>query len=282
MRGTIALDIDGTVTAEAHSIPAEVIQFLAEQAAAGWHIFFVTGRSYIWAHRALENLPFSFSFAVQNGATLLAMPNKEVLADQALDRSILPAMERICAGEESDFVVYGGYAAEDRCYYRPAHFSKDMRAYVEERVIALKEHWIPLDSFNELPLQTFSSVKCFGRLEMAARLTERIETELSLHVPLIKDPFNREMYVVLATHPNVNKGAALQTVLALKRGERPVIAAGDDLNDIPLLQAADIKIAMSTAPETLLKSATLIAPPAEEKGIIQGLKRALNILGEKL
>jgi hydroxymethylpyrimidine pyrophosphatase-like HAD family hydrolase len=55
-----------------------------------------------------------------------------------------------------------------------------------------------------------------------------------------------------------------------------VIAAGDDENDISLLMAADTKIAMAHAPESLQQVATFIAPPTKDQGIIKALQMALR------
>jgi hypothetical protein len=55
-----------------------------------------------------------------------------------------------------------------------------------------------------------------------------------------------------------------------------VIAAGDDENDISLLNAADTKIAMSHAPEALQQVADFIAPPTKDCGIIKALQLALR------
>ena len=55
-----------------------------------------------------------------------------------------------------------------------------------------------------------------------------------------------------------------------------MIAAGDDENDISLLEAADVKIAMSHAPEKLQEIAQFIAPPTRDLGIITALQMVLK------
>ena len=54
--------------------------------------------------------------------------------------------------------------------------------------------------------------------------------------------------------------------------KRPLITGGDDNNDIPLLKAGDVRIAMDGAPDALQNIAHIIAPPADRMGIIQGMK----------
>jgi hypothetical protein len=55
-----------------------------------------------------------------------------------------------------------------------------------------------------------------------------------------------------------------------------VAAAGDHLNDLELLEAADISITMRDAPEELLEVADFILPPASE----EGFSNILDILRE--
>ena len=75
---------------------------------------------------------------------------------------------------------------------------------------------------------------------------------------------------------DVDKGKAVLEIMDQDILPCPIISAGDDNNDESLLQIADIKIAMPTSPKCLLDQATIIAPPVEEKGIIDALKIAVQ------
>ena len=54
-----------------------------------------------------------------------------------------------------------------------------------------------------------------------------------------------------------------------------VIAAGDDLNDLSMLAAADCKIVMENAPLQMHSIAHILAPSAQKQGIIAALKEAV-------
>jgi HAD superfamily hydrolase (TIGR01484 family) len=278
MRGTIALDIDGTLT-DSHHLPPNVIVYLKSLIDCGWRLVFITGRTFQSGFKTLENLPFTYYFAVQNGAIILEMPSKRVLSKKYLDRSIVKEMEAICRDEPSDFVVYSGFENQDQCYYRPEKFSPDLLDYLNRRKTTFEEVWHPLESFEQLPLDFFPSVKCFGLYPSAMSLTERIENNLGLHVPLIRDPFNMEYFVVQATHAKISKGQALEDVIAATGERGKVIAAGDDYNDESMLKVADVKVVMATAPQDLLLKADVVAPAASEEGIIAGLEAAIAHVG---
>lgn len=276
MQGIIALDIDGTITASHRVMPKKVVSFLGSLVHEGWSIIFITGRTFRWGYEVLQVLPFSYYLAVQNGAIILELPSRKIISKKYLDRSILQAMNEICRQEPSDFVIYGGFEHGDACYYRPERFASPLLKYLKQRIEAFKEIWSPVESFDDLKIKEFPSVKCFGDRISAERLANKIEQTLGLHVPIIRDPFDVNYYVVQATHSQITKGQALQDFIKLTGKRGVVVAAGDDYNDMTMLENADIKIAMATAPKELIEIADIIAPAAEHEGIIEGLQAALK------
>lgn len=276
-KGLIALDIDGTITTDMQPISQKVIKYFVDLHARGWVFVFITGRTFDFGYRVLKDLPFNYFYAVQNGAILFSMPDQKILSKKYLDRSIFPSMEKICVNEATDFVIYAGFEMKNHCFFRKKHFSEQMLSYLKERQAAFHEEWIDIVSFYDLPVNEFPSIKCFGDRDSAVRIANNIENILHLHVPVIKDPFCADYYVIQATHPAVSKGQALRDLMRLSNFDERIIAAGDDLNDLSLFDEADIKIAMENAPEELKKRADIIAPPASLIGIIEGLKEALNL-----
>lgn len=275
-KGIIALDIDGTITAERHHVSKNVIQYLSFLVTDGWQVIFITGRPFSWAFRSLQDVSFPYYFAVQNGALVLSMPDKKIVTRYYLNRSIIGSMEDICKNEPSDFVIYSGFENDDVCYYRSHHFSSDLLSYVQARSVSINEKWVDISTYDRLKMDCFPSVKCFGRLDSAKRMHEKIEIELGFHAPLMRDPLGENYYVVQVTAPHVNKGETLLRFHEEQRNSGPMIAAGDDANDISMLKVAQIKIVMETAPEEVLKLADIIAPSAEKEGIIEGLSKAVN------
>ena len=276
MLGTIALDIDGTITAERHRLPRGVVAYLSQLAHMGWRFVFITGRTFSWGYSVLKELDFPYYLAVQNGAIILEMPSRTILCKQYLDKGVFEAMDEICRHEKTDYVLYGGVEYGDICYFRPEFFSKNMLTYVQQRTAAIKENWHPVSSYEDIDISEFPSIKCFGDQESALRISEKIQV-LGLCAPPIRDPFDENYFVVQATHSKICKGQALQDLSRLfPEGLGKVVAAGDDLNDITMLAAADIKVVMATAPPEMLQLADIVAPPASEEGIIEGLRQALQ------
>ena len=75
------------------------------------------------------------------------------------------------------------------------------------------------------------------------------------------------------SHDGMHKGTALTTMSQLLGIPlKNIMAVGDSLNDIPLLQAAGYGVAMGTAPAALRKTADSVVPSADENGLVKALE----------
>lgn len=273
MKGWIALDIDGTITQDKYSVPKEVEEYLRALSKQGWQIAMATGRPFAFASYALAQFDFPYVFLVQNGSLALEMPDKKELFRKYLTNKAIPIVEKAYEGCDADFVIYSGYEKGDFGYFRPDHFSKKDLEHLEDVQKRQKEPWQAVKKFE---IDSFPLVKCFGNPMQLRKIRERLqETEL-FQIAMIRDPFIKDLSMLLVTDKEASKGLALEEIFRRKGKGARIVAAGDDENDASLLKVADIKIAMPHAPESLRKIADFIAPPTREHGIIRALQIALE------
>lgn len=276
--GWIALDIDGTITNHKYSVPKDVILYLRTLAHSGWQIVILTGRSYTFAKKTLSSFDFPYVFCAQNGSIALQMPSEEVLYKNYLKSSCLPFIEEVYADFETDFLIYSGMEKGDFCYWRPQKYNDEQIAYLEDLKSRQEQNWHALDDFDPIHVQEFPYIKGFGKQEEMKEIAKRLLEKGLFEVSMIKDPFTEGYFVLQITNQQVNKGKTLKTLYDQRKETAPIIAAGDDYNDISLLSVADQKIAMPTAPDELKQIATTIAPPVEEMGILVALDLAISRL----
>lgn len=279
LKGIIALDIDGTVTQESHTMASQVADYLTSLAKDDWKIIFITGRPFQWSYQTLKDLSFTYILAVQNGSLLIQLPEMEIVVRKYLSKDIIPRMNDICERFDTDYIIYSGLENDDICYYRPKRMSHSLLDYVKRRSSTLNEIYQAVESFHDLPITVFSSVKCFADEPQAFALSQEME-ELGLHAPPNRDPFDRRYFVIQGTHGDATKGLALKNYAKHFCGHLPIIAAGDDYNDLTMLEVADIKIVMANGPQELIKMADVVAPEAKQNGIITGLEEAIQKVRE--
>jgi hydroxymethylpyrimidine pyrophosphatase-like HAD family hydrolase len=276
-KGTIALDIDGTITNREHQIPDGVAIYFENLHKEGWQFVFVTGRPFSFAMMTLPKLTFPYLLAVQNGADLIEMPSRKRIARSYLTIDVVEALDTLYEDEEGDFIVYGGFDHGDLCYYRPDHFSPMMLDYLKEVEKLSASPWVPLKTFQIKEQSTFPLIKCIGKEKMLRKFNEKLRTIPHVKTSIIRDPIDPSLHLILITHEEADKGIAAKKFIEKYNLKRPLITGGDDNNDIPLLKVGDIRIAMDGAPELLQNLAHIIAPPADRMGIITALEEAIDL-----
>ena len=106
MKGCIALDIDGTVTGDTHTLDDEVIAALEDFHAAGWTFIFITGRPYLWGFDTLRSLPFPLCLGRSKRRLVIGLPDKQILRRNYLKSEILSLLDEISQREQTDGVIY--------------------------------------------------------------------------------------------------------------------------------------------------------------------------------
>ncbi len=268
----IALDIDGTITHKKDSCPQELSNYLASLQKKGWQIIVLTGRSVSFSEKVLSGFSFPFFFSAQNGSILLEMPEKKILEKTYLNLEEILFVIKIAEKNKVPLIVYAGMERGDAAFYDKENLSEEDRRYVEDLSLREKKPW---RSFLEMDIEEAPFLKAFGNEKEITNLEEALQKEGRFHLFSVKDPFKENTYLLQVTKKGCNKGSCLKRFLE-KKGKDLVIAAGDDLNDIPLLQEADIKIAMEHAPPLLQEKADYIASSPEKEGLVPTLQKIIS------
>jgi hypothetical protein len=225
----------------------------------------------------LHVFEFPFYLALQNGADILHMPSKRLVARSYVSSAIIKEIEKCYQGLSEDFIVYTGYEHGDFCYYRPKNFSHAMLSHLRKIMPLSLEPWKEVDHFDFDASDQFPLIKCLGEKEEMERLALRLKKIPSIVTTLIRDPLDKDrIYLNLVTSARATKGQALAKAMQEAKAAGYVIAAGDDLNDISMLEDADCKIVMENAPLEMHPLAHILAQSGQKQGIIAALQEAIQ------
>lgn len=274
-KGIIALDIDGTITTQRHTIEKLVVDYLHELM-EDFLLIFISGRTFSFARPILSHLIGHYYFAVQNGAALYEMPTVTQLKKHYLKAETIHTLDPLFANERGGLLVETGQERDDVCYYKPSDFEPDELKYIKKRISFSPETWVAVSSFDELDLKEFAVGKYFAPKLEAKKVADRIHQIPGFKVVVIHDPFRKGSHLAHINSSEASKGLILQEFIDMQPKKLPVIAAGDDYNDIEMLEKSDIKIVMKNAPKDMHHYGDILARPASELGIIVALKEAIH------
>ena len=103
--------------------------------------------------------------------------------------------------------------------------------------------------------------------EDADELVRRFETEQGLHVVKAFLPYNG-LWAADFSRAGVNKASAVGVLVEmLGLAPQRMIAVGDSYNDLPMLEACGLGIAMGDAPSELKSIADYVAPSVDDDGL---------------
>jgi Cof subfamily protein (haloacid dehalogenase superfamily) len=189
----------------------------------------------------------------------------EVLHSVVIPATICRKIIELAAGTEVHVSLYHAdewyVPAQDQWAERERNNTK-----VEPEVADLFEI---VERWNQLETGAHK-VMCMGPAEGIQRIWDILESEVSSELNLYR---SKPTYLEIA-HGSINKATALQLLLekslhghAMER----VIAFGDNYNDIELLRAAGIGVAVGNAKEEVKAIAQDVTLPGKEDGVAMSI-----------
>ncbi len=276
MRGIIALDIDGTITKSSHDLHPDIVNFLNSLIERQYYLVFITGRTFAFAQPIFRNLVGTFYVGVQNGAALYEMPSQKQLSKHYLPGSTIPVLETFFSKIKRPLLIEMGHEKGDLCYYKPSDFTAEEMSYIDYRKKLSLAKWEAVASFADLHLTECAVAKYFAEKEIAHSIAEQLHDEIGLNVVVINDAFKPGSFLAHVNRGDASKGRALREFHDKWGVRLPIIAAGDDYNDLAMLLESDVKIVMGDAPDDLKKIADVIAKPADQQGIIEAINERIS------
>src|SRR5579862_1951432 len=242
----IALDIDGTLLDEQSHLPATNRDAVAEAAASGIEIALVTGRRYDFAMPIARQFPCPLTMIVNNGA-LVKSSSGETQYVNLLPRNIAGrVLDEAGAFRELASVCFNRPRQNQVMYERIDWEDPLRRGYFERNreYIAVMS---PLrDCLTEDPIQVMFTGYASQMREVESFLTGlSFSSEYSLAVTVYD---KRDFGLVDVIAPGCSKGATLAEWVRRRGWSREdVMAIGDNLNDMEMLQFAGLPVVMGNS-----------------------------------
>lgn len=264
----ISLDLDGTLLGNDRKVSAANRGALDTAAAAGVIVMINTGRVLPEAENCVAGIGSVRLVAACNGAVVKDLASGKIVHQRLLAAADCATAVRVIESEKLFYSIYG----VDRVFFarrtlkRFPIFASFVEGMSCPRIVSD-------DLASDLDAGRVEACKVFAldlRLGKIAKLRRRLEGLAGLELSS-SDANNVEI-----TAAGVDKGGALASVCGLYGIPREMsVAMGDGENDLSMLAAAGLSIAMANAPAEVRLAATAIAPSNAEDGVADAVRRYL-------
>jgi hypothetical protein len=254
-------DIDGTLVNGERDILPRVRGSVAAAQEKGVRVCLATGRIWPSARQFVEGLGADSPVILYNGGMVYDFAGDAVWMRVPLPRRHALDTLRILRRHPD---VQPHLYVDDRVYVpRPAEVT---------RIYQRKDN-LPVEVAPDLEalLTPRDPMKILMIGERPA--LDAVAAELEALPYAINHVFSESIYLEVLP-PDVNKGVALQTAAArLGVAREDIIAVGDNLNDLAMIEYAGLGVAMANAPAALRARADVVAPSNEEGGLSDVIER---------
>ena len=264
----LAIDIDGTLVNREEELSPATREALARAGRAGIHVVLATGRRYSRTLHLVEPLGIDVPLVTASGALVKDPIDHRTLYRAEFDGQVLGRTLAVVRDCGYDPVFCADTYAEGFDFYHA-------RAEVESPELAeylrlnpgCGRIWPGL--VGNPPPGVFSGCAMGTKpqmLELEGELQRRMPEKLDTHV--IRSP-RYTGFICEFSPAGVTKWSAICRLASGWEIERDSICAvGDDVNDIPMIRAAGLGVAMGNARTEVKAAADRIAPTQDEDGLV--------------
>ncbi len=251
----MAIDIDGTLLDKNSQIRQSTCDALKKMKDHGITVTFATGRFYPDAVYFAKMLKFSCPMILLHGALIQSQDGK-IIKKTELPPESVPVLIDIAKKEKVPFQIFhDNYLVIEK-------WSKWNDIYLSFSEI---DPFVVTDISQYLKDQKspFSFI-FLGPEQRMAELRKVVEDRLSNSIAIASA--HPKLLEIIA--PNVSKGRALKELAEIKNIDlSQTIAIGDSYNDIEMIEAAGLGVAMGNAPQEVKDVADYITKDNDNDGI---------------
>jgi len=261
----LTIDIDGTLVSDKFDVSQTNQEALHKVEDAGIIIALASGRPFESCMKLVDRLELKSKYHIisdgawcgdKEGCELFCQPINNLLVGQIVD------LARQIGLHIELYTLRHGYAE-----------GKNWADYVHTHYLGVHIKYQP---FNEFWLkEPIFKIGLLAKDDNEMVLISQAEKRFShlLNFSRASAPCVPSVYFVNIVHKDVDKGTALNKLAAYYRLTATQIAAiGDGVNDIPLLEAAGLAIAMENAEPALKEKAHIITSHVNADGVAKFIK----------
>jgi 5-amino-6-(5-phospho-D-ribitylamino)uracil phosphatase len=267
----LAIDIDGTLMNSRDELTPDTQAALVRAAAAGVQVVLATGRRYRRTLPLVEPLGIDVPLITASGALIKDPLDHRTFYQAEFELDLLRGVCRLIDRVGFDPLLCADTFQHNFDFYHAVEARKIRRWELAEYVeLNPGDGRLMAEMIDRPPRGVFLAFTFGTReqmLELESILHGTFPRRLSMHV--LRSPRYRGFLVEIVP-ADVSKWSAVRRLAqAWNIDESEICAVGDDVNDLAMIRAAGLGVAMGNAVPEVKAAADRIAPTHDEEGLVQ-------------
>lgn len=263
----LVLDVDGTLLNDKKEITPRTLAALLKVQQMGVHIVLASGRptnGVLPLAKALELDHYGGYVLSYNGGQIIKVQTGEILFEKRINPEMLPYIDK--KAKKNDFAIFT---------YHKDHIITDKpdNEHVQQEARLSNMQVVGVDNFVEAI--DFPPCKCMLVSDDEEALVG-LENHWKKRLAGVLDVFRSEPYFLEVVPQFIDKGNTLGVLLSkLSILPEEVVAIGDGVCDVTMLQLAGLGIAMGNAQDSVKACADVTTTSNEAEGVAVAVEKAI-------
>lgn len=262
-------DLDGTLLTSGAELSDFSRRTLGEFTAKGFRFGIATARSPATAAKIMKDVPLSVPAILMNGVCLYDIGSQryehiEYIAPEQCRRLI-----EIIHGERLSGFMFTVENGLQHTYYENTD-SPNALAFIEERRKKYGKSFARAESFVQCEKRGVIYYSVSDRRERLACAYEKISALGGLRAEFYRDVYDKDFWYLEVCSASASKYRAAM-LLRERFGFERMVSFGDNFNDLPLFEAADICYAPENAADEIKRRANGVIPSNDCDGVAKKL-----------
>lgn len=264
MKTLYITDLDGTFLNSKGEISEKSEKIIKKLISDGALFSVATARTKATVLDMFKNVGLNTPIALMNGVSVYDTGKNKAVLNHSIDKDVAAEILRVYKKYNKHPMLY-----MDKGDFLEIHYTEidneHQKEYISDRKNKKLKKFIKVDDYNLGTPDDLLYIVSFDKPEELTPIYDEISEYTSVFSNFYSDNYT-DCNFLETMNGSISKGTAAVEIKKLTGAEK-LVAFGDNLNDIPLLQIADEAYAVSNAHDELKKIATAVIKSNDEDAV---------------
>lgn len=262
-------DLDGTLFDPSGKLGNETANIINPLIAEGLSFTFATARTVYSAAPLTSALNINVPCILMNGVSLYDLKDKRYVSNEFMSGELLEKLVRIFDRHNTECFVFKNTNGILTTYFTRIT-QRVMSSYAENRKMQYGKPFVHCRSFLDICDDTGVYIAAIGEHSDLLPVKNEISSLGGADCAFYKDVYCGKWYLEVFSK-TASKANGIKKLRKLYGFER-VVAFGDNLNDLPMFEEADISVAVENARDEVKAAADIVIGSNDRNGVAEWLR----------
>ena len=271
-------DLDGTLLNKTAELSGHTRDALAGMIADGLNFSVATARTAASAENILADIRFNIPIVLMNGVLIYDTERKRYIRVNALSSRAVGEIIGVLKKLNAAGLMYELKDETPMTYYESLE-SKPIRDFVEERVTRYYKNFRRVGSFSDVPPENVIYFTLLDSYERVKPVHDILRGLSGIALTMYNDIYDAALWYLEIFSEEASKRSAVE-FLRKEYGFEHITGFGDNLNDLPLFEACDRRVAVGNAKTEVKAAADFICLPNDSDGVVKWIGEHIEVRAE--